>query len=70
MHMGNKFFLLLTFIIDHTDQEKSKMQISQIHINQPNFGWEGPKALEVSKLGSMGEVEKKVAEVWTSLMMA
>ena len=44
--------------------------MSQIHINQPNFGWEGPKALEVSKLGSMGKVEKKVGEVGTSLMMA
>ena len=44
------------------------MQISQIHIIQPNFGWEGPKALEVSKLGSMREVEKKVGEVGTSLV--
>ena len=43
---------------------------SQTYIIQPNFGWEGPKALEVSQLGSMGEVEKKVGEVGTSLMMA
>ena len=44
------------------------MQISQTHIFQPYFGWEGPKALEVSKLGSVGEVEKKVGQIWASLM--
>ena len=35
---------------------------------QPNFGWERSQALEVSQLGSMGEVEKKVGEVGTSLV--
>ena len=38
-------------------------------VGGPDLGGEGSKALKISKLGSMREVEQKVGQVWASLMM-
>ena len=35
----------------------------------PDLGGEGSKTLKISKLGSVGEVQQKVGQVWTSLIM-
>ena len=34
----------------------------------PDLGGEGSKTLKICKLGSVGEVEQKVGQVWTSLI--
>ena len=46
------------------------MEASEARMKEdvPDLGGEGSKTLKICKLGSVGEVEQKVGQVWTSLI--